>query len=539
MEIGNSKILKGLSKIFNKNKVEEPSKELPNQLQIGSKPELPDIRSSNIVLPNKKYYIPQSTTQPKSEPKPIEEKPFIAPQISETVKQIRTPQQYEQATVIRPQTEIAQKIYHGANVAQFKNTETGDMVIRIVNSESSYVGTKVDIKSDEVMEIMTHKPNEAMKYVKDYEHNAESEMVIDNPLEPMKASVAYKKTTYRDESGNITKTEETKKSPYLQGVYDITETDAAGKTTVVSKTTKMDDGSVLLEKNLVSLDGTTTKYTYQTDESGSHKKMTNIITDKDGNELSRTERTFDKISDTVTYSSVNEIKYKSEKTKTGVNITNETTGETTKINSYDFDATEKIKAEMKQARPSTEFTNDNVLYQLVDTIPADEMLKIAKNIQGIVGVKDALDSSYNFSAKTLFCSGDNIFIVNHELGHSKDTPDTMIKDKYTGKLTTISGNNDFKSTFEEEKASFVEAFPAFEEKFVDYFLNDSQANILINQLNTSDKVPEQHLREIVAETNAINGLSPEEPDVMGMRTAMLQRYFPRTIATVTNLMQSQ
>ena len=35
--------------------------------------------------------------------------------------------------------------------------------------------------------------------------------------------------------------------------------------------------------------------------------------------------------------------------------------------------------------------------------------------------------------------------------------------------------------------------------------------------------------------NAINGLSPEEPAAIAMRTILLQQYFPRSIAEVTKL----
>lgn len=54
-------------------------------------------------------------------------------------------------------------------------------------------------------------------------------------------------TIYRDKNGGIIKTEEYTKSA-VAGIYDITEIDAAGNKTIISKTTKDENGNILIEK---------------------------------------------------------------------------------------------------------------------------------------------------------------------------------------------------------------------------------------------------------------------------------------------------
>jgi hypothetical protein len=125
------------------------------------------------------------------------------------------------------------------------------------------------------------------------------------------------------------------------------------------------------------------------------------------------------------------------------------------------------------------------------------------------------------------CKTDN-FVVNHELGHSKDavhvTEDENILDRKDLGKNVIADNSEFRTAFLEEKAAFVQAFPDYKEKFVNYFISSPESK------------PQRGRKETVAESNAINGLQPKEPEILAMRTILLQRYFPRSIAAATKLM---
>ena len=74
------------------------------------------------------------------------------------------------------------------------------------------------------------------------------------------------------------------------------------------------------------------------------------------------------------------------------------------------------------------------------------------------------------------------------------------------------------------QSNILYKFPDFQEKFINYFLS-----------GTEEK-PDRGKKEAVAESNAINGLKPEPPEGLAMRTTLLQRYFPRSIAELTKLM---
>ena len=70
---------------------------------------------------------------------------------------------------------------------------------------------------------------------------------------------------------------------------------------------------------------------------------------------------------------------------------------------------------------------------------------------------------------------------------------------------------------------FIKAFPSFKEEYIDYFIFET------------DGQSDRGRKETVAETNAMNSQKPVPPEILAMRTQVLQQYFPRTIAVATKL----
>ena len=95
----------------------------------------------------------------------------------------------------------------------------------------------------------------------------------------------------------------------VPGIYNVVETDALGRKKVISSAIKNKDGGIYISKNMTSLDGTTTTYRYTKDADGSHIRMFNQITDKNGKVLSTIDRTYDRVNENLAYSSVNGHKY--------------------------------------------------------------------------------------------------------------------------------------------------------------------------------------------------------------------------------------
>lgn len=474
---------------------------------------LPDIRSNQILLPDNKIYVINNSKPVDSNDKNIS---------------MALPNSYRKIGLFSPEKDvkimIAKRQYKDLNMTQYTDTITGKRVFR---GEKNNFNEQGVLDSREVMEIDLKNPSIATKLIEDYEYNTVTEIKISDPtsLKPVTDSVT---TYHKDENGKVIKTEAYTQSP-VKGLYDITETDADGKTKIIAKATKNEDGSYSIERHLTSLDGTKTEYMFKTDKDGNHKSMFCQITDANGNVLSTIDRTYDKKGSTVK-STLNGNQYKSERNGKEVTIVDLTKKETAVLSAERFATTPETKEfiEMVDVK-KRKFSEENVADKLFDTLPTDTLFTLNKNISEIISLEDDKDSAFFGTFNYLMCKTDN-FVVNHELGHSKDKykipkdanlmSEEVVKDI---KNNVISDKKEFRKTYIEEKAAFIKAFPDYKEKMIGYFVFSPNDN------------PKRGREEVVAETNAINGLSPEEPVNLNMRTIILQQYFPRTIAVATKL----
>lgn len=473
---------------------------------------LPDIRSNQILLPNNKIYTLTGS-------QPVD--------FNRTGITIKIPDTYEKINHTEETniTKTARRMYKKCDdISEFKNTTTGKKYIRATKNVFDENGV---LNSAEVMEINLKKPHKATRYIEDYEHNTVTEIKLSQPLVTRKTITESITTLHKDENGKVIKTEQYTKSP-VKGVYDITETDAQGNKKVLAKTTMNEDGSYSVERLLTSLDGTKTEYKFTTDKEGNHKSLFCQITDGNGKVLSTIDRNYDKDGN-ITKSTVNGNKYTTERNGKEVTITNQTKGESVTMTSDDFAATPETKAYLQKVAGNRSYSSVDVTNQLFDELPTDTLFTLHNNISEIVPLKDDLDSAFVGIYDFLMCKTDN-FVINHELGHSKDAvrvpEDANLMDKEVVKnlkRNVIADTADFRTAYMEEKAAFIKAFPDYKEKLVSYFMF------------SPDKKPQRGRKETVAETNAINGLSPEEPAAIAMRTILLQQYFPRSIAEVTKL----
>lgn len=473
---------------------------------------LPDIRSNQILLPNNKIYTLTGS-------QPVD---FNRTGITIKVPDTYTKISQEEETNI---TKTARRMYKKCDdISEFKNTTTGKKYIRATKNVFDENGV---LNSAEVMEINLKKPHKATRYIEDYEHNTVTEIKLSQPLVSRKTITESITTLHKDKNGKVTKIEQYTKSP-VKGVYDITETDAQGNKKVLAKTTKNEDGSYTVERHLTSLDGTKTEYNFTADKEGNHKSLFCQITDKNGNVLSTIDRNYNK-NGNITTSTLNGNVYSTERNNKGVTITNKTTGESVTMTADDFAATDETKFFLSIATKKRNFSQENYTDTLFDQLPTDTLFTLHNNIKEIIPLEDDLDSAFVGLYDYLMCKTDN-FVINHELGHSKDScrvpKGANLLDKETAQLiktNVIADTKAFKTAYVEEKAAFIKAFPDYKEKFISYFIE------------SPDTKPQRGRKETVAETNAINGLSPEEPASIAVRTIILQQFFPRSIAEITKL----
>lgn len=448
-------------------------------------------------------------------------------------------QQQKQKPVDRqPKTDLFQKTEDGRYIEKKVDPKSGNVYLSLTKYNWSDNGV---LDSKEETKIPVTNPLKGTKIVTDYEHNnAVSKSVITNPETGMDVHKILI-TERKDPITGKTVAKQTYKMSDIPGIYNVEETDALGRKKTLSSAIKTPEGAVYISKNMASLDGTTTTYRYSKDASGNHIRMYNQIKDKQGNVLSTIDRTYDRVNENLAYSSVNGRNYTIEKKNKDTVITDQLTGTKTVINDKMFDVPFYKKPGLallgKLQGYQPEHSKEPVTPELVKNLPGDTLVNMTKDVKYIVPLKDDLDSAFMGYFGILNCKTDG-FVVNHELGHSMDTHlKSEIKDfnkqikeaELKGEeapefvKNPIADNPQFKKEYVAEKAAFIKAFPSFQEDYIDYFIYGVEGQF------------DRGRKETVAETNAMNSQTPVPPEILAMRTQVLQQYFPRTIAVATKL----
>ena len=279
----------------------------------------------------------------------------------------------------------------------------------------------------------------------------------------------------------------------VSGVYNSKIIDANGKEKIESFAKKNQDGSIRVEKNLESIYGTKTKYLYEASSDNSSVKSFYQIISDDGKVLSTVDREFTRIDSTRSRSSVNGHEYLMTKVNDGIEVYDVVTEKTTQIKYSDI---------LKE--------DNNSMRSFVDKMSADQLLDLKNRDVKLSPTKTA-NSYFNTTSGDLVTEYD-LFTFSHELGHAKDVSYVSHKKEYA-----IAENDNFRKTFDREKAEFKKAFPDVQEEYIDYFIKGPYGDA------------DAGAAEAVAEINAMFSAGSEK-DYLAIRTYYLQKYFPETIA---------
>ncbi len=279
----------------------------------------------------------------------------------------------------------------------------------------------------------------------------------------------------------------------------------------VSDATKKKSGKVVVKKDMESLDGTRTQYKYKDDPKG-NRYMHYKITTKDGEVLLDNKKTFEVVSDNEFRSTFNDKSY-----------TMKVQGDKLVVT---CDQDEKKTATIDLGKVKGD--KDKIIASL-KRLSGDELLEMSETIDNIEGMQNELESYYKPTDRSLH-SGDDLFVVLHELGHAKDFKNADMKSpiKMLQSIDKmISQNKEVQEIYNKEKEAFNEAFPDAQREHVDYFINTL----------THYSGPTGGLKETVAEGNAIHN-TPLTNELLTLRTQYLQQYFPRTMAKLDEMYQN-
>lgn len=325
--------------------------------------------------------------------------------------------------------------------------------------------------------------------------------------------VTHEVRVIKDKNNKILKTEYTSPSE-VPGIFDIKVQYPDGKVEQVSSG-KVDKkhGITSIKKNMVSIDGTRTDYLFENDENG-NRISDYKITDKNGKVLLNKSATFEVVSPNKIISSNNDDKYEILLDEKTIKVTDMKNPKRNAV----IDIDKKIQGNKKKILAS------------LKEMPGEELIKLSQSTKKLVGIDSPLESYYQPGDKSIH-SGDQLFVVLHELGHARDMRD--IDTSSTGAYYNTLGKAIFtdrklEKTFEEEKANFNKAFPDAQRDHIDYFVNT------LNHYGGAYG----GLRETIAEGNALLN-TPKTMDLLAIRSQYLQQYFPRTIAHLSTLVSKE
>ncbi|MBR1942794.1 hypothetical protein IJ843_03555 [bacterium] len=347
-----------------------------------------------------------------------------------------------------------------------------------------------------------------IKKVNDVRNNTTSKvrLTVDEQGYP---TVTHEIRVVKDKKGNVVRKEYTAPSE-VNGIFDIKYVDAKGNEKVVSEGhVDKKTGITTIKKDMESLDGTRTIYSYEDDPEGNRISDYKIV-DKDGKVLLNNSNTFEVVSENKFRSSKNDQQYEITVDEHDINVKD--------LNKPERQATISIDKQIKG--------NKKEILKSLKSMPGEELFKLSQSTKKLVGTKDVLESYYDPGDKSIH-SGSNLFVIMHELGHARDFRDVdgSSDDAYMNTLyKSISANKDVQKTYDEEREAFNKAFPDTQRDHIDYFIN--KATHYGGELGG--------LGETIAESNALL-TTPKTHELLAIRSQYLQQYFPKTIAMLDNV----
>lgn len=343
-----------------------------------------------------------------------------------------------------------------------------------------------------------------VKKEKDYKNGTTSKVVsrvIDENVLPVPVSELILTKDYKEIS---------EPSP-IKGVFNTKRIYKNGEEKQISEG-KINEktGIKTIKKDMYSLDGTHTQYEYSDDVNG-NRIVDYKITDKDGKILYKKSEAFEVIDKNTFISSKNDqsylINYSDNDNK--LNIKNNKTGENTELDlrMFIFGSKEKLIPALKK-------------------ISGDELIKMSKNVNRLFQQDDQTTSCYKPGDKDVVTCGDDYILV-HELGHAKDMKQydtTSFKTKDETEKLLISAKPEFLEVYTKEKELFNKNFATNQRENIDYFIH-----------GTSKFSQSRSVKETVAEINAILN-SCNDVEKYSLRSEYLQRYFPKTISKLAEML---
>ena len=265
--------------------------------------------------------------------------------------------------------------------------------------------------------------------------------------------------------------------------------------------------------NNVPTDFVVKTYSYEDDPKG-NRIVDYKITDKNGKVLLDKSSTFEVVNDNKFISTRNNEKYEITVDKHDINVVD--------MNNPKRQARISIDNQIKG--------NKEKIMKSLKAMPGEELFMVAQTTKKLVGNKDVLESYYDPSNKEIH-SGENLFVILHELGHARDYRDVdgSSDEAYADTVDmAIQEDPEVQKVYDKERKAFNKAFPDTQRDHIDYFIN--KVTHYGGELGG--------LGETIAESNALL-TTPKTHELLAIRSQYLQQYFPETIAKLSEKLSQE
>ncbi len=341
-----------------------------------------------------------------------------------------------------------------------------------------------------------------IKKTNDLRNNTTSKVRLE--LDDGREIVTHEVRVVKDKNGKILRKEYTAPSD-VKGIFDIKYVDAEGNEKIVSEGhVNKKTGITTIKKDMESLDGTRTIYSYEDDPQGNRISDYKIV-DKNGKVLLNNSNTFEVVDKNKFISSKNDQKYEITVDKHELNVRD--------LNNPERHATISIDKQISG--------NKKEIMKSLKAMPGEELFKLAQSTKSLVGIDNSMDAYFDPGDKSIH-SGSNLFVIMHELGHArnyKDVDGSSDESFFDTHYKSIMDDKEVQKVYEKERKAFNKAFPDTQRNHIDYFINKlAHYNGKWGGLD-----------ETIAESNALL-TTPYSGTNLTIRSQYLQQYFPRTIA---------
>lgn len=309
----------------------------------------------------------------------------------------------------------------------------------------------------------------------------------------------------KDKDGNVLFKERYQKSqvPYRYNIYRTEN----GKEYIAGLAEKTPAGDTVVEKTIISPDGTKNDCVYGQDADGSRFTY-NKITDSDGNVLLDNHRKLKVIDEDHIQSTENGVVYdmkfdffNGKLTVSQMNGDNVVDTVTHEFGEENDQIAPELYPVMKQLPGSLFFQMRDLHFNQMCFVK-DESLK-----------NNAIYDGYsNIGISPEQAKQDGAFTILHEFGHFLD-------DKYN-----LCKDNDLLKIFEQEKSDFLKITSNKELSNMKYFVDELHKN------------KDGAITEVIAETYALMNILTTDPEII-LRGEYLQQYFPKTMAYIANKLE--